>query len=244
MAHVSHSRRHGNPLVFLCLQERGLEMVKFLLESHASGEARYYNVRALADAPDPKSSITPLMAAVLRPHFKFDDAVGGNEAAVIKLAKMLIAHGARVDTCDSVGGSYPVHTAAQEGMPKVLRFLLDLGATMHRPTANLTTTIYIAALYGHVECVAMLCAVAAARGQLAGLLDQPSRLGRTPLAIAVEFAHPAAAALLIRFGADLRRASSGYYSRADPKDRACLLRARVRVRGWAAVSQSKFEQQQ
>ena len=163
---------------------------------------------------DPVCGVTPLMAAVLR-----------CDKHAFRIAKLLMEHKASIDKCDSGPGAYPLFMAAQEDKIEMLKMLLDQKACMTRRVGGSTTPLYVATQNGHPETVAMLCNYGAACGVLEEMIDCPNKAGKTPLHMAVEMASSECAGVLIRAGADVRRASPVFYSQRNPAQRACSLSA-------------------
>lgn len=78
---------------------------------------------------------------------------------------------------------------------------------------SMTQPIWIAAQNGHAACVARLLQAAAASDKK--IVDAANVAGKTPCSIAIELAHPEVVGVLVRAGADVRRASPTYYSDAN-----------------------------
>ena len=154
------------------------------------------------DSTDADMGVTPLMGLSFRPD---------NEETV-RMAQVLLDHGARVDTRDTSGpGCTALWMCAQNGSSKLLRFLIDRGATIDvTPQQSQTQAINIAAQENHAECVAILAQAAADQNKT--ILESTSREGRTPAFIGVERNYPQVVGVLAKAGADLRRACPVYFS--------------------------------
>ena len=167
-------------------------------------------LRQWVDMPDPKATVTPLMAIA----FREDDHA-------VKIAKVLLDAGARADTPDSSAGATPLTMAAQNGRPNLLQLLIRHGAQIDHvarsadPTST-TQAIWLAAQFGHASCVAVL--VNAAAKQHKDIVDATNREGKTPCSIALQMGHAAVVGVLVKAGADVRRASPAYYSEFADED--------------------------
>ncbi|CAG5132632.1 unnamed protein product [Candidula unifasciata] len=80
----------------------------------------------------------------------------------VKLTKMLIACGAKIDSCNSKGYSCIHHAAAWGHLP-VLIFLVDMGANIYKRTVHGETPADLAARYNMDNCVEFLELTAAVR---------------------------------------------------------------------------------
>ena len=160
-------------------------------------------LRRWVDMPDPKNVITPLMSVA----FREDDHA-------VKIAKVLLDEGARVDTPDSGPGATPLTMAAQNGKAGLLQLLIRHGAKIdHVPRSDFTCTtqaVWLASQNGHASCVAVL--INAAAKQQKDIVDATNREGKTPCSIALQMGHAAVVGVLVKAGADVRRASPAYYS--------------------------------
>ena len=161
-------------------------------------------LRQWLDLPDPKDTITPLMAVALRQD---------GHAVAVKIAKVLLDSGARVDTPDSGPGATPLTMAAQSGNAELLELFIRHGANIEHTMNGTTQAVWIASQNGHASCVAAL--VNAAAEQQKNIVDATNREGKTPCSIALQMGHAAVVGVLVKAGADVRRASPTYYSEID-----------------------------
>lgn len=140
------------------------------------------------DRTDPNLGVTPLMAVSFRP----------DDEETMEMARMLLEHGARVDTRDNSGpGCTALWTCAQNGSSRLLKVLIDQGATIDvTPLQSQTQAINIAAQNDHAEYVAVL--TQAAIDQNMNILDATSAEGRTPAYIGVERNYPKVVGVLAK----------------------------------------------
>ena len=112
--------------------------------------------------------------------------------------------------------------AAQVGKPKLVQCLLHHGADPTAPSCTSPTTpICIAAQNGFADVVAILAKTIIGRLGHAtpatiAAIDATNRENKTPACLAVELGEPEVIGVLMRAGADLRRASPEYYSVRTP----------------------------
>lgn len=133
------------------------------------------------DVPDPTLGITLLMACAVRSR--------GDPNEAVAIARLLMEHGASMDTADGGPGCYPAMMAAAAGHVELLSFLLERGAIFDRcPHGSTSQPIWLAAQNGHAACVAKLVQAAAAAGKQ--IVDATNNMGRTPLSIAIHRAAP------------------------------------------------------
>lgn len=161
------------------------------------------------DLPDPGVGLTPLVAACL--HSDEDEA--------LEIAKVLVEHGARIETPDSNEGCFPLLQAANEGKPKLVAYFISLGADLTRTVPNRTTTsVWISAYFGHTECVKLLLEAASTQGTFRHLLEATNLQNKTPSSSAIEYGRAETLGLLVKAGADLRRANPGNYAFGSASD--------------------------
>ena len=126
----------------------------------------------------------------------------------------------QVDTRDAGPGTTPVHMAAQNNRPQLLKLLLSKGGRIDllpRPhTGSISSCIWIASQNGYARCVALLVNKALEDPTLVHLIDAPNKNGKTPCSIAAELGRVEVVGILARAGADLRRASPCYFSVKHP----------------------------
>ncbi|MDC0857561.1 ankyrin repeat domain-containing protein [Rickettsiales bacterium] len=96
-------------------------------------------------------------------------------------------------------GRTPLHIAAQNGHPEIVKLLLDRGAEVNQAGRYGTTPLHIAAHRGHREAVQLLLDRGAE-------VNQSDNDGTTPLCIAVINGHREAVQLLLDRGAEVNQA--------------------------------------
>jgi hypothetical protein len=183
---------YGTPLMYTIMRE-DLSSLRSVL-SHP-------NAREWTDRSDSKLHITPLIAVAVHP-----------DTQTVAMARLLMAHGARVDTPDDGPGTTPLWMAAQNGKPKLLAFLLEQGAAIDKtPRTSVSQPIWIAAQNGHAHCVAKLAQHAASEGRLNAIIESTNRQGRSPCYTAIEHGHIEVVGTLAQAGQDLRRVIPHHY---------------------------------
>ncbi|MGI4848882.1 MAG: ankyrin repeat domain-containing protein, partial [Janthinobacterium lividum] len=137
------------------------------------------------------------------------DAVSGGQTALQKavgaghndLARLLLAHGAKVGMREQSSGNSSLHLAAAAGNADIIAELLRAGAAQKIMVLNLAnhkgqTPLHLAAANGRLSVVqALLC-----HEELD--LNLPCKRGISPLLCAVSLDHADIAALLMKHGAD------------------------------------------
>jgi len=114
-------------------------------------------------------------------------------------AEMLLAHGADLSAyARKYGALYlaPIHFAAEEGHPEMVKFLLEHGAGVNMLTKgkNVITPLHMAAAKGRTKVAEVLIAAGAD-------INAADSAGKTPLAWAVEAEQPQTAKILREAGA-------------------------------------------
>ena len=79
----------------------------------------------------------------------------------LQSTQLLIKHGAQIDDADLSNGRNGLWWAAKEGHAEIVRYLLDVGASVNhqlheRAERAGTSPLHMAAAHGHVECVSIL----------------------------------------------------------------------------------------
>jgi ankyrin len=79
----------------------------------------------------------------------------------LESTQLLIKHGARMDDADLSNGRNGLWWAAKEGHAEIVRYLLDVGASVNhqlheRAERAGTSPLHMAATHGHAECVSIL----------------------------------------------------------------------------------------
>jgi len=115
----------------------------------------------------------------------------------VRLAEMLRAAGADLESVTRIGGYVPLHVAAKEGRADMVRWLLQAGASAERRTTEtLATALHMAAFAGSADVVRVL---------LDNGADPNAREGhwqQTPLVFAAAENRAEVARLLLARGAD------------------------------------------
>lgn len=124
--HVDSADRDGNTLLMLASREGHLDLVQNLVKRRA-------RVRAGNGFGE-----TPLMLASLKGH--------------LNIVKFLLANGAEINH----QGWTPLHYCATEGKTEVCQYLLEKGADIDAPSPNGTTSLMMAARFGHFATVKLL----------------------------------------------------------------------------------------
>ncbi|MBK7399802.1 MAG: ankyrin repeat domain-containing protein [Myxococcales bacterium] len=203
---IAEAKERGRPgstldtALVSAAQEGRDAALRMLLEAGASPNARDYYGQAISRAVSyhaPPSIVQILLAAGASPNAA---SVNGRtalfnalEQGATAIAHLLVEAGASVDHGDA-NDMRPLHVAAEYGTPDDVRKLLAAGADVNGGK-HFRTPLLLATERGREEIVEALLAGGADT-------DRPSSyLGRTPLHAALENAHDAVAAQLIRAGA-------------------------------------------
>ena len=109
---------------------------------------------------------------------------------------MLIEHGANIDEQENVLGFFPIHIAVQNGCNKVLKLLLDNGASLDSKTFQGQTALIHTIRRGKMEMVDILIENGADVNLACTNLD-------TPLHYAVKFDHKIMILMLLQNGASM-----------------------------------------
>lgn len=141
------------------------------------------------------------------------------------LAAVLIRAKASVSARTRIGGYTPLHIAAREGAPSVVRALLAAGSDVNATTASGATALHLASAAGDSAVVAALLE------KRANPNAREAAWGQTPLVFAAEYGRAAAIRVLLSHGADpsirtMRRDLSDDAAReqaADKKRRSVLI---------------------
>jgi len=115
----------------------------------------------------------------------------------LKVAQLLIKHGADVNAQHSVGWR-PLHTASYHGHLEILRFLIRSGADVNSREPNNLAPLHLASEYGHLEVVRALLE--------SGADPNVWSWDGTPLFEALKFGRLEIVPLLLEYGADINAA--------------------------------------
>ena len=137
-----------------------------------------------ADANYPGSAYTPLMSA----------ATQGNTAVV----RLLLDHGAKVDTLDSTGGT-ALGSACEYGQVGIVQFLIDANSNPRLHGTDALPPLALAAMRGNSETLAVLLKTKARED-----LEWRRSDGATPLILAAWFGDTARVEVLVNAGANLK----------------------------------------
>ncbi|KAL3216188.1 hypothetical protein MRX96_006396 [Rhipicephalus microplus] len=104
---------------------------------------------------------------------------------------------------------YPLHAAAERGDLATLKCLVEHGRLTDLGVRDecRITPIFVAAQYGHLDCLEYLLRAATAQGE-DRLIDRGAMDKATPLMIAAQNGHHKCVELLLRYGADPNRTTS------------------------------------
>lgn len=104
---------------------------------------------------------------------------------------------------------YPLHAAAERGDLATLKCLVEHGRLTDLGVRDecRITPIFVAAQYGHLDCLEYLLRAATAQGE-DRLIDRGAMDKATPLMIAAQNGHHECVELLLRYGADPNRTTS------------------------------------
>ena len=120
----------------------------------------------------------------------------------LKVAALLIDHGADLEAGSEINGMRPLHLAVQSGDMPMVGLLLDRGAYIEAHDGLQRTPLLIAANEGHMQVARLLLERGAAVDGREGIRD------RTPLMMASYFGRLETVKLLVERGADVNATDS------------------------------------
>ena len=119
------------------------------------------------------------------------------------LTEIFLDHGADIATIDDDRNNEytPLHWAVHSCKREVVEYLLDRGAGIERKTSDTEeTALHIAASFGHIEVLNLLL-------ERGANVNAKNKSNQTPLHKAASNGKRLAAALLVKYGADIKAVS-------------------------------------
>lgn len=132
-----------------------------------------------------KDGVTPLMRAV--------------ECNQIKVAELLIKHGANINVKDPHGGLSLLHKAAKRNSCNMLELLITNGADLEQVSDKGNSALHVAAFHGSAEALDVLCTAKCN-------LDARNIAGITPLGVALHLRKFECASRLLTYKPDVNAA--------------------------------------
>ncbi|KAL3909061.1 MAG: hypothetical protein SGILL_008239 [Bacillariaceae sp.] len=185
------SPQPATPAMKAIMYRKSLEVIRREIRKMSNSGRREW-----IHSDDRNLGITPLMGCM----FMDDD-----HDAIRAIQMLVDDFGADINQTDDGPGAFPLYLAAQNGKPKILKYLLENGADITMtPYRSRTTCLFMATQYGFAECAALLANAYMEQNERRLLSVGNQTQGQSPAYKAVSLGHPEILGILAKAGADLR----------------------------------------